>query len=197
MPQTKELPLNQAAVNAMRDFLTALGIDLKAQGMEETPARVAKLYALLFSGVGKETAPLWGETYTTNSDGMVAIRGIPFCSMCEHHLVPFFGKVDIVYLPAHGKVAGLGKFTNLINLISRRPQLQERMTQEIAHAILKDLSARGVLVSVRAQQLCMSIRGESAYDTTIITTETCGVLKSDAALSAQALALIQQKDGEA
>ena len=119
---------NDKAIRAMREFLEAVGIDLQQQGMEKTPERVAKMYQFLFNGIDADTAEIWGETFNAGSEGIVAVRHLPFYSMCEHHLVPFFGEVNIAYLPAAGKVAGFSKFSRLIELLSHRPQLQERLS---------------------------------------------------------------------
>ena len=177
---------NEKAVRAMRDFLEAVGVDLEARGMEKTPERVAKMYQFLFNGIGLDTAPIWGETFDAGSDGMVAVRHIPFYSMCEHHLVPFFGEVNLVYLPEAGKVAGFSKFSRLVEILSHQPQLQERLTAQIAAAVRHDLGAKGVLVTVEAQQLCMTMRGDLAHGTRTVTSECSGIFKTDTALYQQA-----------
>ncbi|MBR6342659.1 MAG: GTP cyclohydrolase I [Selenomonadaceae bacterium] len=184
--------MNEKAVHAMREFLEALGLDLKALGMERTPERVAEMYGLLFSGIGKDTRELWGETFDagTGADGIVAVKGIPFYSMCEHHLVPFFGEAGIAYLPAKHGVAGFSKFTRLVEVISRKPQLQERMTTQIAEAVARDLHAEGVLVVVEARQLCMMMRGDAAHGARTTTNAVLGRLKEDAGLREQAMALL-------
>ncbi len=161
----------------MNDFLNALGLDLPASGMEKTPERVAGMYEYLFNGVGKTTADVWGELFRAESDGIVAVRDIPFYSMCEHHLVPFFGRVSIAYKPHEGMIAGFSKFTKAIEIISHRPQLQERMTEEIAQAVEDGLKADGVLVIAEAQQLCMTMRGDMAHGTRTITSACRGCLK--------------------
>lgn len=176
----------------MRDFLEALGLDVMAAGLEKTPKRVAKMYALLFSGCREETKPIWGEVFETGSHGLVAVRHIPFCSMCEHHLVPFFGEVQIAYLPKDGKVAGFGKFTKVVDALAHRPQLQERLTREIASAIEEDLGAEGVMVVVSAQQLCMMIRGELSLGTRTVTAESRGKLRGDGGLPQQAWQLLME-----
>ena len=178
------------AIAAVQDFLAAMDIDLAEEGMERTPERVVKLYEYLFSGRGKATASLWGELFPTPARGIIAVRQIPFYSMCEHHLVPFFGEVSIAYLPATGKVAGFSKFSRLVELLSHRPQLQERLTAQIAAAVQRDLMARGVLVTVEAQQLCMTMRGDLAHGTRTITTECNGVFYSDKQLYQQAWLLL-------
>ena len=185
--------MNDKAVRAVRDFLAALGIDLAAEGMERTPERVAKMYELLFNGRGVDTAGLWGERFQTESNGIIVVRQIPFYSMCEHHLVPFFGEVHIAYLPHGGEVAGFSKFAKLVEVISHRPQLQERMTKQIADAIARDLGADGVMVMAEAEQLCMTMRGDLAHGTRILTTECNGCLHDDQELYRQAWMLLGRK----
>lgn len=182
----------EKAARAVRDFLEALGLDVTAAGLEKTPKRVAKMYTLLFSGCREETKPIWGEVFETESHGLVAVRHIPFYSMCEHHLVPFFGEVQIAYLPKDGKVAGFGKFTKVVDALAHRPQLQERLTREIASAIEEDLGAEGVMVVVSAQQLCMMIRGELSLGTRTVTAESRGKLRGDGGLPQQAWQLLME-----
>ena len=188
--------MNEKAARAMREFLEALGIDLKAAGMEKTPERVAIMYGMLFDGIGQETRDIWGETFDAGpgTDGIVAVRHVPFYSMCEHHLVPFFGEVNIAYLPAPCGVAGFSKFTKLVEIISHRPQIQERMTGEIAEAIAADLRAQGVLVTVEAQQLCMTMRGDLAHGTRTVTSFSTGRFREDAALRQQAWNLLGKEN---
>ncbi|WP_288322213.1 GTP cyclohydrolase I [uncultured Selenomonas sp.] len=174
------------AAAAMREFLAALGVSAASCGMEETPARTAELYAELFAGLRNDPAALWEETMTEDTAGLVAVRDIPFYSMCEHHLLPFFGTVDIVYRPQDGRVAGFGIFAQLAALYAARPQLQERLTAQIADEIVRGLGAAGVLVVVRAQQLCMMMRGERAHGTQTLTAECRGAFRSDAAETAAA-----------
>ena len=174
------------AAAAMRAFLAALGVSAASCGMEETPARTAELYAELFAGLRNDPAALWEETMIEDTAGLVAVRDIPFYSMCEHHLLPFFGTVDIVYRPQDGRVAGFGIFAQLAALYAARPQLQERLTAQIADEIVRGLGAAGVLVVVRAQQLCMMMRGERAHGTQTVTAECRGAFRSDAAETAAA-----------
>ena len=180
-----EVDLSRAE-RAMREFLTALGVDLMARGMEETPARVAHLYGELFAGLRADTSELWADVLTEKTDGLIAVRAIPVYSICEHHLLPFFGTVDIVYRPQDGRVAGFGIFAQLAALYAARPQLQERLTAQIADEIVRGLGAAGVLVVVRAQQLCMMMRGERAHGTQTVTAECRGAFRSDAAETAAA-----------
>jgi len=186
---TKKINHTKAA-QAVRDFLEALNINLSEAGMEKTPERVADFYAEIFNGRGKESKEIWGETFRTEAGGMVAVQHIPFYSMCEHHLVPFFGEVQLAYLPHEGKVAGFSKFTRLVEIIAHRPQLQERMTKQIADAVANDLKAEGVLVIVTAQQLCMMMRGELAPGAKTVTAESTGLLKENEMLQKQAWQLL-------
>ena len=171
---------------AMREFLTAVGVELVAQGMEETPARVAQLYAELFSGVHMDTQGLWADVLTEETDGLIAVRTIPFHSICEHHLLPFFGTAHIVYRPHVGRVAGFGVFTRLVDRMARRPQIQERLTSDIADEIERGLGAEGVLVVVDAQQLCMTMRGARAHGTRTTTSACRGVFRDDKTMELQA-----------
>lgn len=184
--------MNKKAAAAMKEFLEAIGIDLTAAGMEKTPERVAKMYAYLFQGCRMDPASVWKEVFSTDSQGMVMVKDIPFYAMCEHHLVPFFGEVHIAYLPHDGRVAGFSKFTDLVEVFSRRPQLQERMTKQIADAIKDGLLAEGVLVIVEATQLCMTMRGEMAQGTKTITIEKRGVFSEQTQLAHEAWSMLMK-----
>ena len=174
------------AERAMREFLTAVGVDLAAQGMEETPARVAQLYAELFAGLHTDAKDLWSDVLTEETDGLVAVRRVPFHSICEHHLLPFFGTAHIVYRPHAGHVAGFGIFTRLVERMARRPQLQERLTTDIACGIEQGLGAEGVLVVLDAQQLCMTMRGARAHGTRTTTSACRGIFCADKTMELQA-----------
>lgn len=174
------------AAKAMENFLDNVGLDLPQLGMEKTPERVAKLYGQLFSGLGPVQPEEWGELFESDATGLVAVRHIPFYSMCEHHLVPFFGEVDIVYQPHKGMVAGFSKFTKVVEHLSHRPQLQERLTRQIAAAVAEGVGAEGVLVTMEAQQLCMMMRGDLAPGARTVTTECTGCFLEDKELYQQA-----------
>ncbi len=184
----------EKAIAAMRDFLEAVGVDLNDRDMEKTPERVAALFDYLFSGMDKKPEEIWGELFDVESDGIVAVRNIPFHSICEHHLLPFFGSVSIAYIPKNGRVAGFGKFTKLVECISHQPQLQERLTSMIAQEIEKGLDAEGVLVVVEAHQLCMAMHGEIANDTSTITSKSLGVFQEDSLLCRQAMKLLDKNE---
>ena len=174
----------------MRAFLELQGLDLAELGMEDTPLRVARMYRQLFDGLGEVQAEEWGELFPSDSSGLVAVRHIPFYSMCEHHLVPFFGEAHIVYQPHGGMVAGFSKFTKVVEHLAHRPQLQERLTKQIACAVKKGVGAEGVLVKVEAQQLCMMMRGDLAPGSKTVTTECAGSFAEDKALYQQAWQLL-------
>lgn len=165
------------AEDAVRQFLAALDVDIGARGMERTPERVAKLFAERFSGIGKDAAAALGRPFPTDSEGLVAVGSIPFASFCEHHLVPFCGTVDIVYLPHAGQVAGFSHFVAMVDVLARRPQLQERLTHEIAETVVRGLGADGVLVVCRARQFCMLLKEERTQRTVTVTSEALGALK--------------------
>lgn len=184
----------EKAISAMRDFLEAVGVDLKERDMEKTPERVASLYSYLFSGIDQSSDDIWGELFDVESNGIVAVRNIPFHSMCEHHLLPFFGSVSIAYIPKNGRVAGFGKFTKLVETISHQPQLQERLTSMIAGEVESGLDAEGVMVIVEAHQLCMAMRGEVSHDTCTITSKCLGVFQEDALLARQAMKLLDKNE---
>ena len=188
-----EVDLSRAE-RAMREFLTAIGIDLAARGMEETPTRAAHLYGELFAGLRADTGKLWADVLTENTDGLIAVRAIPFYSVCEHHLLPFFGTAHIVYRPHAGRVAGFGIFTQLVDLMARRPQLQERLTEDIAREIERGLGAEGVLVVLDARQLCMTMRGERAHGTRTTTSACRGIFREDKAKELQAWQMLGEWD---
>lgn len=179
------------AEHAVREFLTALGVETDAAGMEKTPARVAEMYAYLFDGLGRDAAEAFGEPIEAGSSGLVAVQGIPFFSMCEHHLVPFFGTVDIVYQPNGGRIAGFTHFVEAVAIAAHRPQLQERLTHDIADAVQRGLGATGVLAVCHARQLCMTLREGGTYGTETTTSETIGVFANNFLLSQQAWALLK------
>lgn len=182
--------MKEQASEGVAQFLTALGIDLKAADMEKTPQRVAGLYEELFAGMNKSSAEIWGDIFPTEYKGLVAVTNIPFYSVCEHHLMPFFGTADIIYQPKDGRVAGLSKLSDLVNLFAHRPQLQERMTREIATVLETDLEAEGVMVRIKATHLCMLIKGELQQGTAVVTMECRGVLSRTGQLREEALTIL-------
>lgn len=188
---------NEKAVAAMRQFLEALGLDLQALGMEKTPHRVAQAFGEFFSGLRENSDDEWQAPIATQSDGLVVVRNIRFHSMCEHHLLPFFGSVHVAYYPKNGTIAGFGHFVRAVDILARRPQLQERMTDDLCQSICRGLNPEGVLIIVKAIHLCLTMRDRMAIDSNIVTTASSGCLKEGTAAYDQAWKLLmeEEKDG--
>ncbi len=183
-----DLPRIEAAV---REILQAVGEDADRDGLLETPARVARMYAEMFAGLrydpGRHLAKVFAEQY----DEIVLVRDISFCSMCEHHLLPFTGTAHIAYLPS-GSVVGLSKLARLVDEVARRPQVQERMTQMIADLMEERLQARGVAVVLEASHSCMTIRGVRKPGALCLTSAVRGAFRDDPKSRAEVLELINR-----
>ncbi len=175
---------------AVREILIAIGEDPAREGLVETPKRVANMYAEIFSGLEKDPKEFIKMFNEENNDEMVVVRDIPLYSMCEHHLLPFVGKAHIVYIPAGGQVIGLSKLARIVDNFARRPQLQERLTAQIADFLCENLQPKGVAVIVEAEHLCMTMRGARAAGALTRTSAMRGVIRSDARTRSEALALI-------
>lgn len=160
----------------IRSILEVIGEDVKREGLKDTPRRVAKMYQEVFSEVGIDPATALTTTFEENYDGLVVVKDINYYTFCEHHLIPFFGKVHIGYHP-NGRVIGLSKFARLVELVSKRPQVQERMTQQIANAIMETLNPKGAIVSIEGVHLCMCARGIKKPGTSTVTTVKKGIFK--------------------
>lgn len=163
----------EKAIKAVADFLTAVGEDITREGLKDTPARVADMYAELLAGNGDDAAKHLSKTFAVQSGNIVIEKDITFSSMCEHHLMPFFGKMAIAYIP-QGKVAGLSKLARTVEVYARRLQLQEQLTSQVAQAVYKNLSARGVLVICEAEHTCMTCRGVKKFGSKTVTYSTAG-----------------------
>src|SRR5262245_60649015 len=174
---------------AVREILLAVGEDPDREGLEETPARVARMYAELFAGLHRDPRELLQKTFRQKYDEMVVVRDIRFESVCEHHLLPFFGKAHIAYLP-QGKIVGLSKLARAVEVLSRRPQVQERMTEELADLLMAELDARGVGVILEATHTCMTIRGVRKPDSVCGTSAMRGIFRENQATRSEFLALI-------
>jgi GTP cyclohydrolase I len=175
---------------AVREILVALGENPARTGLLETPRRVADAYREIFSGVAVEPAsvlePLPGE----RGEGLIMVRDVPLVGVCEHHLLPFVGRAAVGYLPgADGGICGLSKLARLIDVLSKRLQVQERLVSEAADALEKALAPRGVFVLAEAEHLCMTMRGAQKPGSITVTTEVRGAFREDPALRAEALAL--------
>jgi len=175
---------------AVREILIAVGEDPDREGLLETPARVARMYAEVFSGLRKDPAIHLKRVFTEKYDEVVLVRDIEFCSMCEHHLLPFTGKAHIAYLP-NGQVVGLSKLGRLVEEVARRPQVQERMTETIADMLEEHLSARGVAVVLEATHTCMTMRGVRKPGSLCMTSAMRGVFRDNLSSRAEVIGLIQ------
>ena len=177
---------------AVREILIAVGEDPEREGLLETPQRVARMYRELFSGLKKDPSVHLERTFSETYDELVLVRDISFNSVCEHHLLPFLGVAHVGYLP-RGRVAGLSKLARVVDEVSHRPQVQEKMTHQIADLLDKHLDAKGVIVVLEAEHTCMSIRGIKKPGSLTITSAVRGILKSNPATRAEAMSLIQQR----
>jgi GTP cyclohydrolase IA len=174
---------------AVREILAAVGENPDREGLRDTPARVARMYAEMFSGLRVDPRSFLRRTFTQKYDEMVLIRDIAFESMCEHHLLPFHGKAHVSYIPA-GKVVGLSKIPRAIDALARRPQIQEQMTEELADLLMEELEARGVAVILEATHACVSIRGVRKTGSIMTTSAMRGVFINNPSTRAELLALI-------
>lgn len=177
--------------NAVREILLAVGEDPEREGLLETPARVARMYEEIFSGLETDPEKFLKVFSEEKNDEMVVVRDIPLYSMCEHHLLPFVGKAHIVYIPKEGKVIGLSKLARIVDCFARRPQIQERLTSQIADFLMDRLEPQGVAVLIEAEHLCMTMRGARAAGAKTKTSALRGVMKSDARTRAEAMSLLK------
>jgi GTP cyclohydrolase I len=183
-------PVDHARIErAVREILVAVGEDPDREGLQETPARVARMYAEMFGGLRQDPKQHLRKAFTEKYDEIVLVRDIAFNSMCEHHLLPFMGQAHIGYLP-DGRVLGLSKLARVVEVVSHRPQVQERMTEEIADLLEKDLGAKGVAVVVEATHTCMTIRGVRKPGSLCVTSAMKGLFRSNVSSRAEVLSLI-------
>lgn len=177
---------------AVASIIKAIGEDPKREGLADTPRRVAEMYTELFMGVDIDPKEELTVGYELGHREMVVVRDIPFYSMCEHHLLPFYGTVHVGYIPdVSGRVVGISKLARVVEIIARRPQIQERMTTEIADAIFDGLNPDGVAVVVQAEHLCMIMRGIKKPGSNVITSAIRGAFRRRAASRAEFFSLIQ------
>jgi len=174
---------------AVREILSAVGEDPDREGLRETPARVARMYAELFAGLREDPRVHLQKFFTEKYDEMVLVRDISFNSMCEHHLLPFMGRAHIGYVP-DGKVIGLSKLARVVESVSRRPQVQERMTEEIADLLISELQVKGVAVVVEATHTCMTIRGIRKPGSECVTSAMKGLFRSNLSSRSEVMNLI-------
>ncbi|MEU2350719.1 GTP cyclohydrolase I FolE [Modestobacter sp. NPDC049651] len=187
-PDRIDAPRIEAAV---REILAAIGEDPDRPGLVDTPARVARAYAETFAGLAQDPYDVLATTFAEDHDELVLVKDIPMYSTCEHHLVPFHGKAHVGYIPgADGKVTGLSKLARLVEVYARRPQVQERMTRQIADALFEVLKPRGVIVVIEAEHLCMAMRGIRKPGSTTMTSAVRGIFREKQATRSEAMSLI-------
>ena len=179
--------------DAVREILLAVGEDPDREGLKETPARVARAYEESFKGLTQDPAELLGTTFDIGHEELVLVRDVPFYSMCEHHLVPFYGHAHIGYIPSpEGKVTGLSKLARLVDIFAKRPQIQEQLTTQVVDALVEHLEPQGAIVVIEGEHLCMSMRGVSKPGAKTITSAVRGQLR-DSATRSEAMSLILHK----
>ena len=179
--------------NAVREILSAVGEDPDREGLKETPQRVARMYAEVFAGLHRDISKDIKVFHEEGNDEMILIGDIPFYSMCEHHLLPFHGKAHVVYIPRDGRILGLSKVARIVDTLSRKPHLQERLTSEIADKIQEAVDARSVCVIIEAEHLCMTMRGIRKPGSKTVTSAMRGGCRTDLRTRNEALALINRQ----
>jgi GTP cyclohydrolase I len=179
---------------AVREILIAVGEDPDRDGLQRTPARVARAYAELFAGLRVEPGKVLTTTFEANHEELVLVRDIEVMSMCEHHLLPFTGRAHIGYIPGtDGRITGLSKLARLVEVYARRPQVQERLTSQIADLLMDRLGARGVIVVLECAHLCMEMRGIRKVGARTVTSAVRGAFQNDGKVRAEAMALINAR----
>jgi GTP cyclohydrolase I len=176
---------------AVRELLIAIGEDPDRDGLRETPARVARSYQEIFSGLDVDPDEVLQTTFDEHHDELVLVKDIPLYSTCEHHLVTWHGKAAVGYVPGvDGRITGLSKLARVVDLYAKRPQVQERLTSQVADAVMKRLEPRGVIVVVEAEHLCMAMRGIRKPGSRTVTSAVRGIFKSDARTRSEAMSLV-------
>jgi GTP cyclohydrolase I len=179
-------------IEGVRLILEGIGEDPEREGLARTPERVADMYAEIFAGMGADPADLFSVTFDEAHQEMVLVRDIPLYSVCEHHLVPFMGRAHVAYIPGKtGRICGLSKLARVVDVYAKRPQVQERMTSQIADTIVRHLEPQGVMVVIEAEHLCMSMRGVQKPGAITTTSAVRGVFQTNAATRAEAMSLIK------
>ncbi len=186
-----DIPKIEAAVHSI---IEAIGDDPRREGLQGTPQRIAEMYAEVFSGLDMNARAELTVGFEVGHREMVILKDIPFHSMCEHHLLPFYGVAHVGYIPnKDGRVVGVSKLARVVEIFAKRPQLQERMTSQIADAILEAVQPDGVAVIIQAEHLCMTMRGIKKPGSNVITSATRGLFRTRAATRAEFLSLVQGK----
>ncbi len=192
LPAPCARPFNAAKVEqGVRLILEGIGEDLDREGLRETPARVARMYDEILAGMRTDPAEILKTVFEEDHEEMVLERGIQLHSLCEHHLIPFFGQAHVAYIPnTRGQITGLSKLARLVDALAKRPQVQERLTVQVADELVRTLDPRGVLVVIEAEHLCMSMRGVRKPGVRTITSAVRGQFQRDVATRMEALNLI-------
>jgi GTP cyclohydrolase I len=176
---------------AVRMILEAVGEDPDREGIRETPARVARMYEEVFAGLSIDPKEYFSVVFSEDHEELVLVKDIPFYSMCEHHLVPFYGVAHVGYIPRGGRVTGLSKLARAVEAVAKRPQLQERITSTVADSIMETLEPHGVVVVVEAEHLCMTMRGVKKPGAKTVTSAVRGIFAKDPAARAEVFSLIK------
>ena len=176
---------------AIRLFLEGIGEDPDREGLRDTPSRVARMCGEIYAGIDANPKSVFTRVFHEDHDEIILVRDIPFYSMCEHHLLPFLGKAHVAYLPDGHRICGLSKLARIVELHAQRPQLQERLTTQVAESLMQALEPRGVMVVVEAEHLCMTMRGVKAPGSLTVTSVVRGIFRENAATRAETMALMQ------
>ncbi len=189
--EPRRAPLDLPRIErAVREMLLAIGEDPEREGLRETPARVARAWGELFAGLHETPEPHLARTFEQESEDLVTLRDIEFSSFCEHHLLPVFGRAHVAYLPSSRRVVGLSKLARTVEVFARRPQLQERLTAQVADALMEHLAPQGALVVVEGEHMCMRMRGVRKSEPVMTTIAHRGVFSADPALRQEVHALL-------
>ncbi|WP_409288971.1 GTP cyclohydrolase I FolE [Peribacillus sp. SCS-37] len=183
--------VNHAQIEeAIRMILEAIGEDPAREGLQDTPKRVARMYEEIFTGLHQDPGEYFETIFGEEHEELVLVKDIPFYSVCEHHLVPFFGQAHVAYIPRNGRVTGLSKLARAVEAVAKRPQLQERITSTVANAIMEKLEPYGVMVVVEAEHMCMTMRGVKKPGSKTVTSAVRGIFREDDRSRAEVLSLI-------
>lgn len=176
---------------AVTDILEAIGEDPKRRDLQDTPRRVAQMYEEIFAGLHQDPRKELEVVLDQKHDEIILLKGIPLYSLCEHHLLPFLGRAHIAYIPKQGRVTGLSKLARVVDILAKRPQVQERLTTQIAEIIMSKLKPQGCMVVIEAEHMCMSMRGVKKPGTLTVTSAVRGIFKENEKTRAETLALIK------
>ncbi|MFD1707131.1 GTP cyclohydrolase I FolE [Siminovitchia sediminis] len=182
----------QQIEKAVRMILEAIGEDPDREGLLDTPKRVARMYEEVFAGIGTDPEEYFETVFGEDHEELVLVKDIPFYSLCEHHLVPFFGKAHVAYIPKNGRVTGLSKLARAVEAVARRPQLQERITSTVADTIMTKLEPHGVMVIIEAEHMCMTMRGVKKPGSRTVTSAVRGIFLKDHQARNEVLSLIKE-----